>query len=285
MESFKRPEMIVSVVTATGLIGSIIYFYKQESALRERLKELSEHLTTTINKVRDIQKDVQTNASHIIEIVKAVQEVQGVVNKQGEIMKEFERLIKLLQDSNEAKDQEMEDLRATLDTVIGTLQDQGITFDFRPKSRKGLKGAKAKKKPAKKVKEPSEEDESSDEAESSEEEVLPEKPSRSRQRHVDDDKAPPNRKKPLTSGRILEKLPATESGAPAPRRSTESAPLNRLLTGIKTKPTPKPDRVDGVIEEPSNQHLADSDNDSGDDIADEVAKVQALQQTRRKRSP
>lgn len=299
MESFKRPEMIVSVVTATGLIGSIIYFYKQESALREKLKEISEHLTTTVNKVRDIQKDVQINAQHIVDIVKAIQELQTVVNKHAEIMKEFERLIKLFQEQQESQDHEINDLRETVDTMVSTLQDQGITFDFRPKGRKGRDNRKAKKKPVRKAKEipPSREDDddsSDEESSSSEEEVVKERPTRARARNdVDDTKGTfPARKKNLTSGRVLERIPNDPSSV---RRAPDPAPpqVNKLLAGIgkPKRATDKADKTDTaigsrlptsnseVIEEANNP--PDSDEDSGDDIADEVAKVQELQKNRK----
>jgi len=78
MESLKRPEMIISVATNTVLVGTIIYFYRQENLLQEELSVLKDNLATTIKKVQDMQKDTQVNGQHILDIANAIRQLNEV---------------------------------------------------------------------------------------------------------------------------------------------------------------------------------------------------------------
>jgi hypothetical protein len=265
MESFKRPEMIVSVVTATGLVGSIIYFYKQESALREKLKEVSEHMINTITRVREIQKDAQTNSQNIIQLAKNIQELNSVMVKHAELLQEFERHIKALEEFQESQTAEVEDLRETLDLVVSTLQDNGVTIDLRSlKSRRGRKGKKA----VRRAKDSEESDDSS-----SEEEERHERPVRSRKSDHEKASTRAGGKKVLATGRILEKVSSAQDSPNLTRKPLDTA--NRLsnlnLLPTKTKKLEGRGAPSEVTEEQNPEN--DSDNDDDEEIANAAAKV------------
>jgi len=54
MDSFKKPETVISLFNTAALLSASIYFYKKINSLEVELNKHSENLTSTVKKVREI---------------------------------------------------------------------------------------------------------------------------------------------------------------------------------------------------------------------------------------
>jgi seryl-tRNA synthetase len=125
MESLRRPEMIISVAAMTGLLGSIIYFYKKSNALQAELEKLAEHLAGTARKVGELQ----TQGRDLAQLVEAIKQLNAFVTQHDVGLRE-------LKESLEPLNEEIEDFHFVIDQMIEAFKDQGIDIEREPRRRR-----------------------------------------------------------------------------------------------------------------------------------------------------
>jgi cell division protein FtsL len=126
MESLKRPEMIVSVTTAAGLIGTIIYFYKRENSLQEEINELSGHLASTAKRVADMQN----NGGHIQQLVNALNQLNARLKKQQQEITSLKEQVQDLTRLTEEQNSEILTNREMIQVINKSLKDIGVAIDL-----------------------------------------------------------------------------------------------------------------------------------------------------------
>ena len=88
MNSLKKPETIITLVNTAALLGISIYFYRKTNNLESELNKHSEHLTSTIKKV----KEIANTKKYIAQIANAIKELNNysaVHNRDIESLKEI----------------------------------------------------------------------------------------------------------------------------------------------------------------------------------------------------
>ena len=88
MNSLKKPETIITLVNTAALLGISIYFYRKTNNLESELNKHSEHLTSTIKKV----KEIANTKKYIAQIANAIKELNNysaVANRDIESLKEI----------------------------------------------------------------------------------------------------------------------------------------------------------------------------------------------------
>ena len=78
METLKKPETIITLTNTAALLGASVYFYRRINGLEQDLDKYSEHLTTTIKKVREIQVIKQ----HVGQLAQAIRELNNTAGAQ-----------------------------------------------------------------------------------------------------------------------------------------------------------------------------------------------------------
>ena len=78
MESLKKPETIISLINTTALLGVSVYFYRRINGLEQEIDKHTEHLTSTIKKV----KEMQVTKQHIQQLAGAIRELNNVIGAQ-----------------------------------------------------------------------------------------------------------------------------------------------------------------------------------------------------------
>jgi len=82
MESFKKPENIVTLVNTAAILGASVFFYRKFNGLEQELNKHSEHLTSTIKKVREIQ----ITKKHIGQLANAIKELNmNIMNNRRDL--------------------------------------------------------------------------------------------------------------------------------------------------------------------------------------------------------
>ena len=89
MDSLKRPETAICLVNTAALLGASIYFYRKINNLELELNKHSEHLTTTVRKVREMT----VYKKHIMALGNAIKEIN---NSLGNSSREIETLKELV---------------------------------------------------------------------------------------------------------------------------------------------------------------------------------------------
>lgn len=133
MESLRRPEMIISVASVTGLLGSIIFFYRKSNALQAELEKLAEHLAGTARKVGELQ----TQSRDISQLVEAIKQLNGLVSQHSTTLRE-------VKDSLDPLNEEMEDFSFVIDNLVEAFKDQGV--EIKRERRRGRRGKKSKRR-------------------------------------------------------------------------------------------------------------------------------------------
>lgn len=148
METMKKPETVISLATAAGLVGSSVYFYKKIQTIEEDLEKFSETLSTVTGKVNEHQS--QANQ---------ISQVGNYLREMAEKLEAINREVVNLKKKTEASERRLE-------VVISTLEDQEVEFDFKIKKSK-----KSKRDKKKKVESSSDEEDSESESEDEEDYV------------------------------------------------------------------------------------------------------------------
>jgi len=78
MESIKKPETIISLINTTAILGVAVYFYRRVNGLEQEIDKHTQHLATTINKV----KEMQVVKQHIQQLAGAIREMNNVTGSQ-----------------------------------------------------------------------------------------------------------------------------------------------------------------------------------------------------------
>lgn len=90
MDSLKRPETIISLINTAALLGASIYFYKKINNLELELNKHSEHLTTTVKKV----KEMTIYKKHIAALGNAIKELNGAMGNSYRDVENLKQLVK-----------------------------------------------------------------------------------------------------------------------------------------------------------------------------------------------
>jgi seryl-tRNA synthetase len=117
--------MIISVAAVTGLLGSILYFYKKSNALQAELEKLAEHLAGTARKVGELQ----TQGRDLVQLVEAIKQLNAFVNQHDAGLRE-------LKESLDPLNEEIEDFHFVIDQMIEAFKDQGIDIEREPRRRR-----------------------------------------------------------------------------------------------------------------------------------------------------
>ena len=55
METLKKPETVITLINTAALLGVSVYFYRRINLLEQEIDKHTEHLTSTIKKVKEMQ--------------------------------------------------------------------------------------------------------------------------------------------------------------------------------------------------------------------------------------
>lgn len=113
MDSFKRPEMILSLANTAGIVGMGTYFYKQNAAIQSEIGLLSHHLATLIKEVAILRS--------------LPNQVTDLATTSGELKTRFERLKSVVESLPEAQETEM--IMYEIDSILTTLKDNGMEVE------------------------------------------------------------------------------------------------------------------------------------------------------------
>lgn len=78
METLKKPETIISLINTTALLGVSVYFYRRINGIEQELVKHTEHLTSTIKKV----KEMQVVGGHVKQLAGAIRDLNGIMGAQ-----------------------------------------------------------------------------------------------------------------------------------------------------------------------------------------------------------
>ncbi len=127
-QSLKRPEMIISISTAIGLIGSFIYLYRRENSFHEELNTVKDNLAVTIKNLQTVQRDTQVHSQHLAHITAMTKRLKDTLDKHMDDVSER------LEEFRETLDE----LKSTQEVLISTLRENDIDVDLSTPSRKKL---------------------------------------------------------------------------------------------------------------------------------------------------
>ena len=78
METLKKPETIITLINTAALLGASVYFYRRINGLEQEIDKYSEHLTSTIKKV----KEMQITKQHVKQLAAAIRELNNAMGAQ-----------------------------------------------------------------------------------------------------------------------------------------------------------------------------------------------------------
>ena len=118
MNSLKKPETIITLVNTAALLGISIYFYRKTNNLESELNKHSEHLTSTIKKV----KEIANTKKYIAQIANAIKELN---NYSAVYSRDIENLKEIIKFQN----QQIQELHS----FVLTLRPEDNKTDFKLK--------------------------------------------------------------------------------------------------------------------------------------------------------
>lgn len=95
MEKFKKPEMILTLITIAFFIGTFVYFYRKTSALDEETGKLIDLLAATTKKV----KETDIYAEHIKQLEISTQQLNTYIVSQNRSIQDCQVYIENLLES------------------------------------------------------------------------------------------------------------------------------------------------------------------------------------------
>ena len=90
MDNFKRPETVITLVNTAALLGASLYFYKKINGLEVELNKHSEHLTTTVKKVREMT----IYKKHIATLGNAIKQLNFQLQAQSQDVESLKDLVR-----------------------------------------------------------------------------------------------------------------------------------------------------------------------------------------------
>ena len=115
MESLKRPEMIIAIVAATGVLGSSVYFYRKINSQHSELEKLSEHLASTVRQVAEIKAQSQA----LPDLREAIQKLNVHINQQT----------KIVTDKIASQHEEFDELQYAIKVITKALKAGGVDIN------------------------------------------------------------------------------------------------------------------------------------------------------------
>jgi len=133
METIKKPEVLLTAGNTVAIVGVSIYFYKQISAIKTELAELTEHLKTSVKKFADIQESTASR-----------DEMKNYLTALNLKIEQTQKELKNL-DSGEGVDL----IEEALEDLSDALNESGIEWTYPPKRRRRRRRAGGRKKKGK----------------------------------------------------------------------------------------------------------------------------------------
>nr|QBK91406.1 MAG: protein of unknown function DUF1664 [Pithovirus LCPAC302] len=78
METLKKPETVITLINTAALLGASVYFYRRINVLEQEIDKHTEHLTSTIKKV----KEMQVTKEHVKQLAGAIRELNNIIGGQ-----------------------------------------------------------------------------------------------------------------------------------------------------------------------------------------------------------
>lgn len=117
-EDLKKPQSIIAIAGAVGLVGTIVYFHRQFKQLKSDFEDLSDKLKTTIGKLPDL-----SNIESVTQQLKAsLAKCNDRISGQDDILQEL-----IMNVENVFIEQENVQLR--LAAIEAALKELGSTYD------------------------------------------------------------------------------------------------------------------------------------------------------------
>jgi len=91
MDSLKKPETIIGLVNTAALLGASIYFYRKINNLELELNKHSEHLTSTVNKV----KDIANTKKYLAQLANAIKELNNMIGEDRKTIDTLKQIVLL----------------------------------------------------------------------------------------------------------------------------------------------------------------------------------------------
>ena len=89
MDNLKKTETIIGLVNTAALLGAIVYFYKKINNLELELNKHSEHLTSTVVKV----KDIANTKKFLAQLGNAMKELNGMIGVDRKNIESLKQII------------------------------------------------------------------------------------------------------------------------------------------------------------------------------------------------
>lgn len=90
MNSLKKPETIITLVNTAALLGISVYFYRKTNNLESELNKHSDHLTSTIKKV----KEIANTKKYFAQIANAIKELKSYSDSYKSDIENLKEIIK-----------------------------------------------------------------------------------------------------------------------------------------------------------------------------------------------
>ena len=123
MQSLKQPAMLVSIATATSLVGVTIYFHRRLSAQQDEIKDILGNWEIYCRKV----KSLEAYGENITELTELVESIEAQTLKATKTMESFREAL-------EAQAASIEEIHFALENIAKGLEEVGVTVELRPPS-------------------------------------------------------------------------------------------------------------------------------------------------------
>lgn len=113
MDLYKKPEFLLSVGTAAGLVISVGYFYKEILSVKDDIKLLTEHVNTNAKKIAGMQsynKSVHQIGSVVRDMNTQQVRIAKEVTRSRQIAEQHDNYLSQLKDTLKKKDIDIPEL-------------------------------------------------------------------------------------------------------------------------------------------------------------------------------
>lgn len=111
MEKVKDPAMMLGIANSVGLVGGMVYFYREIQAIRADQAKLSQAVNKLVKSVGDLEKNEQNRLETIKSVSSQVKEIDKVLD---------------CMPTNE----ELEEMESNLSAVVHALEQSDLKLDI-----------------------------------------------------------------------------------------------------------------------------------------------------------
>lgn len=125
MAALKKPEMILGLVNAAGLVGVTVYFSKQLSTHHQKLTELTEKLAQTII-------ELENSKRALIVAINGVEEIKAKLhNTVQDLARNCKDKFGTLDETNTKNSKTVDDIKVDITSIAEILKDAGYDIKLR----------------------------------------------------------------------------------------------------------------------------------------------------------